>query len=349
MTTGTINKLLLLLWVPVFFYACRKDKDIDTTTTTEPYSQPIRPASFPQAVYQFSSNTYSKQGFLLGRKLFYDPILSINNTVSCGSCHKQAYAFSDAGLAFSKGINGQTGKRNSPAIFNMAWNKSFMWDGGVNHLEIMPFSPINNPLEMGEDLTHLIKKLNDNPEYARLFKQVFNKDQIDDQQLFYALAQFLGNIVSANSRYDQYLQGVGNFTSREQDGYAVFKANCSSCHTEPLFTNYTYQNNGIDSTFDDAGRFRITRDSTDLGKFKVPTLRNIALTYPYMHDGRFSSLEEVISHYADHVLQSNTLSPALVKNGTPGLHLSAGEQQALVEFLQTLTDEQLLTDEALHQ
>ncbi|HEY9178008.1 MAG TPA: cytochrome c peroxidase [Flavipsychrobacter sp.] len=304
----------------------------------------IRPSHFPEPVYQFGDNEYSKAGFELGRKLFFDPMLSRDGTVSCASCHRQKDAFADGGAAFSIGIENGISKRNSPVVFNMAWNKTFMWDGGVNHIEVMPLAPLTNPAEMGESLANIVRKLNDHREYPTLFKNVFNRDTVDDQQLFWALAQYMSGLISADAKYDRYVNGTATLTADEQEGLILFRQHCGSCHSEPLFTDYSYQNNGIDKIFADSGRYRITRNAEDLGRFKVPTLRNVTLSSPYMHDGRFNTLEEVLAHYADDVQQSPTLSPLLQKNGQPGLGLSSNEQQKIISFLHTLTDEEFINN-----
>lgn len=339
-----INTLLVFVccWGMV---ACVKKESTPVPVTA--FSSPVRPAHFPPAVYQYGENVYSKEGFELGRKLFFDPLLSINNTISCGSCHKPENAFADGGVSFSPGVYGLTAKRHSPAIFNAAWNSSFMWDGGVNHIEVMPLAPLTNPREMGETVKNIVHKLNADPNYVQRFKKVFSKDTIDDQQMFRALALYMSNLVSGDTKYDRYITGKGNFTQDEQEGYTLFKSNCASCHTEPLFTNYSFQNNGIDMVFSDSGRYLITRSPADMGKFKVPSLRNIMVTYPYMHDGRFNTLEEVIDHYSDGVKQSATLSPLLVKDGTEGLKLTPADKRKLLSFLQTLTDSSFITNRYL--
>ncbi len=326
--------------------ACKADKDISTPTVNNTLE---RPAHFPPAQYTHDKNTYSQAGFELGRKLFFDPLLSANNTISCTGCHKQNEAFADAGNALSKGIYGKTGSRNTPAIFNMAWNTSFMWDGGVNHIEVMPLSPLTNKVEMAETISNIIYKLNRHKEYPTLFKNVFHRDSIDDQQMFWALAQYMSNLVSASSRYDDVYTGKGSFTPDEQAGYNLFKQNCSACHAEPLLTDYSFRNNGLDYQFADSGRYRITRNEKDWGAFKVPTLRNVAVTAPYMHDGRYNTLEQVLRHYADSIIQTPSLSPLLIKNGIPGLHLTTDEQRKIIAFLQTLTDNTFLTKEGLSQ
>lgn len=332
--------VLLVSAAMTLLAACsRKEVQDVPPATTDGW---VRPAHFPEPVYQFGDNVYSKAGFELGRKLFFDPMLSRDGTISCASCHKQKDAFADGGAAFSIGIDGGISKRNSPVVFNMAWNKSFMWDGGVNHIEVMPLAPLTNPAEMGESLANIVRKLNNHREYPTLFKKVFNRDTINDQQMFWALAQYMSGLISANAKYDQYVNGTAALTADEQEGLVLFRQHCASCHSEPLFTDYSFQNNGIDKAFADSGRYRITRNDEDWGRFKVPTLRNVALSGPYMHDGRFNTLEQVLDHYANGVQQSATLSPLLQRNGQPGLGLSSSEQQQIISFLHTLTDEEFV-------
>lgn len=326
----------------ILLAACSKKEVQDVPpVTTDGW---VRPAHFPEPMYQFGDNVYSKAGFELGRKLFFDRMLSRDGTVSCASCHRQKDAFADGGAAFSIGIEGGISKRNSPVVFNMAWNKSFMWDGGVNHIEVMPLAPLTNPAEMGESLSNIVRKLNNHPAYSTLFKNVYNRDTVDDQQLFWALAQYMSGLISANAKYDQYVNSTTSLTTDEQEGLVLFRQHCSSCHSEPLFTDYSFQNNGIDKVFADSGRYRITRNDEDMGRFKVPTLRNIALSGPYMHDGRFNTLEAVLDHYANGVQVSATLSPMLQKDGQPGLGLSSSERQKIISFLHTLTDEEFVSN-----
>lgn len=331
----------LALTLLLFTMACNKP-----ATNEQPpgsMAQLIRPEHFPPAHYTFDNNPYSEAGFELGRSLFFDPILSVDSTVSCASCHHQQYAFADPPFQFSKGIYGRLSTRNSPPVFNMAWNRSFMWDGGVNHIEVMPFAPIINPVEMGEDLGRVVDKLRAHLVYPTLFRQVFQQDELTDQQLFWALAQYMGNLVSANSRYDQFLKGETELTTREQRGLSIFRQHCATCHQEPLLTDGLYHNNGLDTLFTDAGRYRISQDSADMGAFKTPTLRNIALTAPYMHDGRFESLQAVVEHYRFGVQQSSSLAEALQQDTVVGIPLTDAEADDLLSFLHTLTDHDFIT------
>lgn len=296
------------------------------------------PSHFPAPVYDFSNNPITSEGFELGKKLFYDPILSKDSTISCGSCHAQVHGFADHNVAFSTGFGGRLGSRNSPPTVNLIWNTSFMWDGGVNHLEVMPIGPITDPNEMAETLTGIIAKLQNHRKYPSLFSNAFGSKEITSQKLLYAIAQFQGSIISANSRYDDMIQGKVLFTDDEAAGHNVFKENCAACHVPPLFTDFSFKSNGTVPKKMEEGRERITLDPLDYGKFKVPTLRNIELTYPYMHDGRYFTLVQVLDHYQDCHTNEMEVDPILSR----GITLTALERKQLLTFLKTLTDAPLL-------
>lgn len=296
------------------------------------------PKGFPKPKYEFPFNP---KHYELGRKLFYDPILSVDNSISCGSCHQQFAAFAQVDHPLSHGVNGQFGKRNAPALFNLAWQPTFMWDGGINHIELQPLGPITNPVEMGLTLQSLPAKLNADATYKALFNDAFGTNEITDYHILKAFAQFLGSIYSANSPYDQYIQGQTNaLDNDEKQGLAIFTAHCASCHKAPLFTDYSFSNNGLDLTFNDKGRYLITQNDTDMGKFKVPSLRNINLSGPYMHDGRFTTLEQVIDHYTTSLKVTETTDNRI----NPAINLSVLEKQQLIKFLKTLTDEEFTTN-----
>jgi cytochrome c peroxidase len=298
----------------------------------------VYPSYFPAPHYQPADNILTTDGIALGRMLFYDPVLSSDSSVSCGTCHSQAHAFSGHNTAFNLGVGKRKGSRNSPALFNLSWNISFMADGGINHIEIMPFAPLTNPDEMNESLPNVLHKLGRSKKYPELFRKAFGSDQVTDQKLFYALAQFMGSIISSDSRYDKFRRGEGNMDADEQAGLALFRQHCASCHREPLFTDYSFKNNGIDTVFKDQGRERITGKPADRGKFKVPSLRNVALTYPYMHDGRFYTLDAVLEHYAQPVRNS----PGTDINGN--MSLTATDKKQIIKFLKTLTDYTFLSN-----
>lgn len=297
------------------------------------------PKGWPKPHYDFSSNPLSEEGFQLGRKLFYDPILSRDNTISCANCHLQATGFTHVDHDLSHGIDGKIGTRNALALINLAWSKNFMWDGGVNHLEVQPLNPITSPLEMDESLDHVVQKLQEHPDYPTLFRNAFGSDRITGQLTLKALAQFVVMLTSTHSKYDKMIRNEVRFTEQEQNGYELFKKHCSSCHREPLFASDRFENNGltVDPTLNDYGRLKITGEKEDSLRFKVPTLRNIQFTFPYMHDGRFKTLTEVIKHYNS--LDGNKLLP---KELQQPMHLSDNDRVDLVAFLKTLTDTEFL-------
>jgi len=303
----------------------------------------IIPEGWPQPVYRFENNTLTKEGFELGRELFYEEMLSSNNTISCGSCHQQFSAFANTEHRFSHGINDSLGNRNAPGLFNMNWNTTFMWDGGVNHIETQPLAPIVNPIEMNENLNNVVTKLSASNKYKQLFKSAFGSDEITSQKILKAFAQFQGVLYSYNSKYDQYKRNETSFTNEELAGYNLFVQKCNNCHREPLFTDHDFKNNGlpIDPTINDFGRENITGNSNDKFKFKTPSLRNIALTAPYMHDGRFNTLDQVLNHYSSGITNTTNLDPSLQS----GINLSSTEKSNLKSFLLTLTDYKFIQDE----
>lgn len=328
-----------LLLVP----GCTKDPALPEEAVAEDYTFRV-PSNFPQPVYNFTNNQVSEAGFKLGRKLFYDPILSRDNSTACASCHQQVSAFAHTEHRFSHGINDLVGVRNSPAIYNVAWMPYFMWDGGINHIESQPAGPIQNPIEMDESLGNVLAKINAIPEYRTMFRNAFGDDSVTTQRMFRAMAQFMGMMVSANSRYDKYMRGEagGTLSTSERNGLTLFRQKCANCHAEPIFSDYAFRNNGlaVDPTINDTGRAHITLDPNDRYKFKTPSLRNIELTSPYMHDGRFVTLEQVLNHYAGAVVSSPTLDPLLAG----GIPMTAQEKADIIAFLKTLTDNSFTSD-----
>lgn len=304
------------------------------------------PANFPKPVYDFKGNRVTDAGFRLGRMLFYDPLLSRDKSISCANCHQSFAAFAQLDHAVSHGVDECLGTRNTPALFNLAWQREFMWDGGIHHIELSPITAMTNECEMASNLQEIVARLNASEKYPALFRQAFHRDEINSQSVFRALAQFTSMLVSANSKYDQYIRHENNvvFTADEEAGYAIFKAKCSACHSEPLFTDRTYRSNGLDKNPDDIGRDSITHQANDVGKFRVPSLRNVEVSGPYMHDGRFNSLKEVLDHYNTGVVSSPNLDPLLKKNGVLGIRLDNTEQLRLIAFLKTLTDTKFIND-----
>jgi cytochrome c peroxidase len=225
---------------------------------------------------------------------------------------------------------------------NLAWQNTFMWDGAINNLDMQSLAPISHPAEMASHINDVVKKLNRSKLYKKLFDDAYQDSIATGEKTLKAIAQFMLTIVSANSKYDKVMNKNAEFTVQEQNGYQIFKKNCASCHTEPLFTNGTFANNGIgtDTVLNDIGRMKVTQRKEDAYKFKVPTLRNIEFSYPYMHDGRFKKLGEVLNHYSNGIKQSETLSGKLKS----GITLSANEKVDLMAFLLTLSDKQFLFD-----
>ena len=298
------------------------------------------PPNWPKPGYDFSKNPLTLEKVELGRALFYDPQLSKNNMISCASCHSPFTAFTHVDHDLSHGIDDRIGTRNSPALMNLAWHQSFMWDGAINHLDMQALAPISHPDEMGETMESVVKKLQQSKHYPTLFYKAFGDTIITGEHTLKAISQFMLTLVSANSKYDSVMRKQTQFTAQEKNGYELFKKNCASCHTEPLFTNLRFENNGlsVDTTLNDYGRMRITKNKNDSLKFKVPTLRNIEFSYPYMHDGRFKTIAAVLKHYTSGVKQSQTLSVHLQKP----ILLSSNEKVDLMAFLLTLTDKAFL-------
>jgi cytochrome c peroxidase len=298
------------------------------------------PKNWPKPVYNFSKNPVSREKIELGRALFYDVILSKNNTISCANCHSQYTAFTHVDHALSHGIEDRIGTRNAPALMNLAWQKLFMWDGAINQLDMQALAPINHPDEMNEQTEHVVNKLQVSEIYPGLFFKAFNDSIITGERMLKSISQFLLTLVSANSKYDSVMLKAANFTDQEMNGYHLFQSNCASCHTEPLFTNGEFENNGlaVDSNLTDFGRMLVTRQSADSLRFKVPTLRNIEFSYPYMHDGRLNRLYDVLNHYTSGIRESKTLANQL----NNGIVLSPNQKVDLVSFLLTLTDREFL-------
>jgi cytochrome c peroxidase len=301
-----------------------------------------QPKNFPAPIYNFKNNELDSNKIKIGRALFYDPVLSKDSSISCASCHSSYNSFTHVDHALSHGIADRVGFRNAPALINLAWHQNFMWDGAINNLEMQALAPISNPSEMNEDINHVLLKLNQSNYYKNLFAQAYGDSKITTERFLKSITQFLLQMVSANSKYDSVILKKSKFSVQETNGYILFKNNCSECHQEPLFTNLKFEKNGLplDRKLNDIGRMRITMEPVDSLSFKVPSLRNIAFTYPYMHDGRMNKLQEVLNHYDTIQLQT--------QNGnTIKIRLSKAEKVDLTAFLLTLTDQQFLFNPAL--
>lgn len=339
--------LIVLVFIGLFIIACKKSEPI--IDRIEAFIGFKNPTNFPDPVYNFSSNKITKEGFELGRALFYEGRLSRNNTITCGSCHIQSSAFTQHGHDVSHGIDDRLGTRNSPPIMNLAWNKVFNWGGGVHDLDLQPIIPITTHEEMDENLENVYNKLRAMPKYTAMFKAAFGTEEINTSRFMKALSQFMLMCISSNSKYDKVMRKEAgfSFTADEQEGYLLVKEKCASCHSEPLFTDGSFRNNGLGiSPINDKGLFTATLVETDQYKFKVPSLRNLKYTAPFMHDGRFLSLAGVLEHYNLEVMATPNLDPLL--NGTKrGINLTEIQKVKITAFLNTLNDEEFINNKLL--
>lgn len=342
--------------------SCKKDEEDDSTQMQvtyddTPYVLDIGP--FPEPVIP-ADNQLTVQKVELGRMLFYEPRLSALENQSCASCHKQENAFTDT-ARFSSGTFGDLGDRQAMSAFNLAWNTNgFLWDGRSPSLRHQSLQPIQNPVEMAETHNNVIAKLNQDVTYRNQFIRAFGDDEITAERMGLAMEQFMTTIVSNDSKYDRVQAGIETYTESEQRGHDLFfmeynpffpdqsGADCAHCHSGVNFENDQYMNNGLDTDveFTDLGLFNVTENDLDKAKFKVTTLRNIELTPPYMHDGRFQTLEEVLDHYNQGVQLSSTVDPTIANTEATGLFLTEEDKQDLVNFLKTLTDETLMAEPA---
>ncbi|MFM7681135.1 MAG: cytochrome-c peroxidase [Bacteroidota bacterium] len=299
------------------------------------------PQGWPKPVYDFENNPLSKNKFELGRTLFYDPDLSRDSTISCASCHLQFSGFTHIDHALSHGIDGKIGTRNSPVLINLAWNKFFHWDGGAGDLNQQAINPLTHPKEMDNNLKEILRRLNNSAFYRRRFYNSFGDSAITTEKLLKSLANFTVSLVSSNSKYDRFKRGVEEFNEQENNGYRLFQKYCASCHAEPLFKIDVFKNNGLtlDLELKDEGRKVITGNLKDFASFKVPTLRNVEFSFPYMHDGRYKKLRDVINHYSSLPSQKDSFSKELKKIKKP---FSDSQSKDLIAFLKTLSDKEFL-------
>jgi cytochrome c peroxidase len=297
---------------------------------------PIIPTDNPQTV----------EGVALGKQLFFDPILSADGTKSCASCHAPRSAFTD-NLTTSVGIDGIAGSRNAMPLFNLAWNydNQFNWDGSELGLENQAEEPVVNPIELHSNWDDVVQRLQNHENYPELFRLAFNTSTITKELTTKAIAQFERTLISANSKFDRYSLGLETLTPQELNGLDVFlredKGDCFHCHgnpNNPLWTDNDFHNNGLDGVFTDLGLGAITGDPNDNAKFKTPSLRNLAYTSPYMHDGRFSTLDEVIDFYSEGLQRSSTIDPLMKNIDNGGVQLSDEDKADLKAFLLSLSD-----------
>ena len=344
-----MRNLLIFFVLCSVLLACKKEK-VEAVPT--PYQLEF-PSHFPDMIIP-EDNPMTVEGIRLGRKLFYEKRLSGDNSMSCGTCHAPDKSFSD-GNQFSEGIDGLVGNRNSMALINLGWNQSFFWDGRSKTLEEQIIEPVINPIEMHDSWSNVIGKLNSDVTYRNMFFAAFNVTEFDSLYAAKAIAQFIRTMISGSSKFDVIYKVENNLplsshessiytsvTPSEIAGYDLFKslngADCFHCHNGPLMQVHKFSNNGLDATFSDIGRGAITGNANDNGKFKVPTLRNIEHTGPYMHDGRFATLDDVINHYSHNIQTSPTIDPLIEFAFQGGVQLDAFEKDLLKQFLLTLTD-----------
>lgn len=355
MSMSKNNKVLHFgfLLLANLMFSCQKEtiETVDPEDNT-PYVMEV-PANFPKPA-AMQDNPLTKAGVELGRRLFYEPLLSSTMTVSCASCHHQDRAFSDGLILSNLGISGKALDRHSPALFNLAWaNNGLFWDGGSKNLESQAFGPLTHEDEMGIYFPEMVDRLMAKPLYVGLFKEAFGENPTA-AGVVRALAQFQRTIISANSKYDRYKRKEGqvSFSEDELLGMQLVQSKCGGCHSTDLFTDNNYHNNGIDTDFSDdskdwvyKGRYRISYDIKDLGAYKTPSLRNVMVSAPYMHDGRFATIDEVLKHYQSGIKNTIYTDRLLFQaNGNPGIALSDREVKAIKAFLISLTDEKLLSE-----
>lgn len=326
-----------LLLVALLLHGCRKDPVITADGKTASVADFYVPAGWPTPHYSFTENPLKPEIIALGKKLFNEPMLSRTNDVSCGSCHQPASAFAQADHAVSHGVESRLGTRNTPGLFNLAWYTSFMWDGGGKNIETQILAPLQNHVEMDITLEEMVARVSRSPVYQKAFSEAYGSPEINLVRILKSIAQFEAVLISDGAKWDKVQRGTAQFTTAEKAGETVFAARCASCHTPPLFTDFSFRSNGLAVTsVNDSGQMHITRLVTDMYKFKVPSLRNWAFTAPYFHDGRARALEDVLAHYTTTLpQQSPAYTDAQLKGGVA---LSEVEKTQLKAFLHTLND-----------
>lgn len=358
--------LLIIFLGMVIIYSCRKDPSPVSEKLYKPEKyELVYPAGMLAPTIP-AGNPMTVQGVKLGRMLFYEKRLSGNNSMSCASCHAQDFGLTDRGQQFSKGIDGIFGNRNSMPIFNLAWEKTFFWDGGSPNLESQVVGPVTSPIEMHSDFGTIVRKLQADQDYPGLFFDAFGTDSITSSLIMKALAQFERSITSFNAPFDQLYPtqklrefALQNPKSRIDSGFMIFAledtnrvhpGHCWHCHgsspSTRSYTDFQFHNNGLPFNGVDSGRMRITLNAFDWNYFKTPTLRNLAFTAPYMHDGRFKNLDEVIDHYVSGVETKGNTDPFAVKDFSKPLKLTARDKENLKLFLLSLSDSSLLLNPA---
>jgi cytochrome c peroxidase len=347
-----MSRFLILLSI-VTLFSCveplEQEWELKSPTLILPeVSRTLRVTDFPQP----ERNLMTEEGVILGKKLFFDQKLSANGQVSCATCHQPEIAFTDGEELGDFGVSGNRLKRHSPPLFNLAWNTTgLFWDGGANDLESLNFGPLTHKDEMAADLDDIVAYLSQDKDYPKLFEAAFREIPIQSAYISRAISQYSRTLISQDSKYDQWKKEEVNLTSIELQGYSIYQNNCASCHQEGLFTDLSFHNNGLDLDYPNPpeleglyqGRYRISYLPKDMGAYKTPSLRNIMITAPYMHDGRFQTIEEVLNHYESGIQVNASLAPSLQN----GIKLSTEDRQALISFLNTLTDEKFISKHAI--
>ena len=324
-----------------------------------PYDLVIPPFFPPMDIP--ADNPLTMEGVNLGRYLFWEKKLSGNDGMSCGTCHLPENGFSDP-RQYSIGINGEVGTRQAMPLVNMGWSPTYFWDGRAVTLEDQIYEPVENPIEMAEDWNHAVEQIDADPIYDAMFFKAYGSNEVTKEKIVKAIASFLRTMISSDSKFDKQRIGQYQFTPEELHGFNLFLteggspdevpggsfgADCFHCHGfgSMQMSDYLFHNNGLDATFSDLGRGAVTGSVYDNGKFKTPTLRNVELSGPYMHDGRFTTLEQVIDHYNSGGIPSATIDP-FMKFTVGGLQLSAQSKSDLIAFLKCLTDTSFITNPA---
>jgi len=349
-----MKKWLVIIGCISLLVACSSD---DSPTYVPTPAALNIPAFFDQSIPDPiipTDNPLTEEGIALGRQLFFDPILSRDNSIACADCHRPENAFSDP-RQFSVGITGDKGFRNSMPLQNLAWNFNlkFNWDGSASSLKDQMFGPVVNPVEMDNTWPNVERTLQDHPAYPLLFEQAFGNRNIDSTMVTKALSQFVRTLISGNSKFDRHLAGTAQLSESEERGLALYQdeagGDCFHCHglpATPLWTDNSFHNNGLDAVITDRGLGEFSGDPREFGLFRSPSLRNLAFTAPYMHDGRFATLEEVIDFYSEGLQFSETIDPLMKNVGQGGVQLTPEEKTDLIAFLLTLSEPEFTTNPA---
>lgn len=345
-----MNRLIIIGIVLLVAVSCRKDPEPQGYQPT-PYDLEI-PTGFPEMIIP-ADNPLTEEGVELGRRLFYDERLSGDNTMACASCHMPAAGFGE-NIAVSTGIDGIAGTRNSMPLFNIGWAPQYFWDGRATTLEEQILEPINNPIELHDNWVGVAQELEEDALYPSMFAKAFGSSDIDSVRITKAIAQFLRTMISADSRFDQWLRGELVLTPQEFQGLSEFNsltgADCFHCHPTSvgLFTDFTFRNNGLKAAGDitDPGRQAVTGSShpKQFGAMKVPSLRNLAFTAPYMHDGSLQTIDDVIEFYSHEVNDGPHTDLLMEFSSQGGVQLNATQKANLKAFLLTLTDSSFITN-----